>query len=1005
MQEGELKLEFRPGGQKARLFDAVPAPERPIARLRWQPRDEADLPAALDAFERHPGLVRVSLAHGEGEPRSALALAGEARRRRPDALLTIEGSDEPQPTPPGLSLPLRCAGLVGLPGPRFDDFATWASERGLLALETIELDDVLRLGPRVLHLPSDGRDDLLAEVERRLLFRWADVTAAAPPSLVVVEWAGGSPYDSELPRWVRRLSAAGCGAVLAVKGEGPGGLDEAMAWLYRKIAHDRPLDWVARDLSKRGHEALLALSHPDAEDGVSLRRAALQQRRLAGVRLEGTLDWKPKPPQSELEDLLARRAARAVAELARVAHDISALEVEHDERAIALLEEKGRQADAIVGDAARALEWAFAPPAERPRGHLESFDPGGPAAMPARALRALPRRGGVELRGGVLAGEAFELDLSIDFVESIRELRLPGLSAPISLGALERAFGEAEAIEIELTLWAPKEHFEVTCEAPRLSLPRMGASTTARFELRARELPPGVDEAVRRLRVGAYHRNRLLQSLVVDVAVGRTRAPRRGPAQGYDYAVSDELLSAGEGPARRLSLFVNDGADGTHWIGARVEGSSKAYGAPITLLADEAKGHAARLHAKLREASALGKGDRYATPWAQIDADHRAARERRLVELAQLGRDLYISLFASDGEGVIALEGALGPPDGHVEIARCRDEAPALPWQLVYDLPLSLAPPPSKQPALCRFYLQELDRPGARPDRPGQCASRRGCPHREALGGAGAPGGEALDQAGAPGGDAAGGDAAGGDTPGSGALKPELTVCPFGFWGSRHKIAQPLANRSSEGTVPTRRPSGRRGLTVGYFSFENASAHVGRIAPAEGEGRHASTHSVATLRDYLTKRDDAIIYLYCHGTTVGHRFFLQFGETEEAREYLGASDLATLRPRWAHGPIVVLNGCQTLRVQPTSLNQLLGVLRKLGAAAIIGPEIEMFTTSAAKVGEAIVAGALERVPLDELMLRIRRELLRELSPMGLAYNVYAPSGLAWSPPGEAAPGR
>jgi hypothetical protein len=124
---------------------------------------------------------------------------------------------------------------------------------------------------------------------------------------------------------------------------------------------------------------------------------------------------------------------------------------------------------------------------------------------------------------------------------------------------------------------------------------------------------------------------------------------------------------------------------------------------------------------------------------------------------------------------------------------------------------------------------------------------------------------------------------------------------------------------------------------------------------------------------------------------------LQVGGPNDLRpQYISPGDLVDLRKEWTHGPFVILNGCETLQVQPATLNNLPGVIRNLGAAAIIGPEIEMFTTSASAIGESIVGGVLQHIPLDELMVRIRRHLLCEMNPMGLAYNVYAPSGLAWS---------
>ena len=100
-------------------------------------------------------------------------------------------------------------------------------------------------------------------------------------------------------------------------------------------------------------------------------------------------------------------------------------------------------------------------------------------------------------------------------------------------------------------------------------------------------------------------------------------------------------------------------------------------------------------------------------------------------------------------------------------------------------------------------------------------------------------------------------------------------------------------------------------------------------------------------------------------------------------------------PPWTHGPFVIVNGCETLKLSPTGAAQLLAVLRELGAAAVIAPEVEMYPPSAAAIGERLITGLLQAREPAELMVAIRRELLRELNPMALAYTVYALPGVAW----------
>jgi hypothetical protein len=105
----------------------------------------------------------------------------------------------------------------------------------------------------------------------------------------------------------------------------------------------------------------------------------------------------------------------------------------------------------------------------------------------------------------------------------------------------------------------------------------------------------------------------------------------------------------------------------------------------------------------------------------------------------------------------------------------------------------------------------------------------------------------------------------------------------------------------------------------------------------------------------------------------------------------------------ALAPFVVLNGCETMRVTPELIHGFLGLLRQMGASGVLGSEIPVNSLLARQVGAMFVRRLLQGFSVGESFLDIRRELLRQGNPLGLAYSYYSsaalhlhdPAGCAW----------
>jgi hypothetical protein len=68
-------------------------------------------------------------------------------------------------------------------------------------------------------------------------------------------------------------------------------------------------------------------------------------------------------------------------------------------------------------------------------------------------------------------------------------------------------------------------------------------------------------------------------------------------------------------------------------------------------------------------------------------------------------------------------------------------------------------------------------------------------------------------------------------------------------------------------------------------------------------------------------------------------------------------------------------------------------LHLVGALGIVGSEIKLKTDLATAFGVLWMELILDGLPAGQAMLRLRRRLERQGNPLGLAYSLYAPTGL------------
>jgi hypothetical protein len=182
----------------------------------------------------------------------------------------------------------------------------------------------------------------------------------------------------------------------------------------------------------------------------------------------------------------------------------------------------------------------------------------------------------------------------------------------------------------------------------------------------------------------------MLQSLKLEVDVigpGPRSDAVEPPGGGIDYLATGYLAAIDDLQPAQLNVFVNEGVDGTHWIGVFHE-----HGAALDLragtmrtLAPEALETQTRvLRDTLADIQGVKAKYQYAAAWDAVKDDAKAMerRARRIVELAQRGWETFAAvLFAGDvppGEQVHTLADAHG--ECLVSVARCTGSSPSVPW-------------------------------------------------------------------------------------------------------------------------------------------------------------------------------------------------------------------------------------------------------------------------------------------------------------------------------------
>jgi hypothetical protein len=442
------------------------------------------------------------------------------------------------------------------------------------------------------------------------------------------------------------------------------------------------------------------------------------------------------------------------------------------------------------------------------------------------------------------------------------------------------------------------------------------------------------------LRVAVWFLTSVVQSLVLVADVGTEGAH----AAHVDYTLTEDLTDLDEVEPRAVSVVTNARHDGTHALvfnaGSGEVGFTLAEGQLITAM-DELRGLLLDVHIERIGNSRKSRLDkRNGKPPKAFAAD--------LERLARAGWRLWAALFAQQREAMVAALGTAAT----IQVARVPSSMFVYPWSCVYDLPLDAVP------ELCPMVAEWE---GGAPLLDGYPTE---CPYHERH-------------------------------------RPKDTLCPFGFWGVRHRIEQPSSTGGRRMPRTVQAPADPEVVLVRSTALDERLArdHAAGVQAALPGFRLTEVTSRDGACAELAAHDLALVEFYCHGRGEPERHWLEVGRDEQIHpEQIATWTVTDWLPMDRHwstsAPLVVLNGCHTAELTPQSPVSFVDQFAAANAGGVVGTEVTLEQPMAGEAAERLLrhfAGG--DVGVGEALRRMRLDLLAKGNLLGLAYTAYCSADL------------
>lgn len=543
------------------------------------------------------------------------------------------------------------------------------------------------------------------------------------------------------------------------------------------------------------------------------------------------------------------------------------------------------------------------------------------------------------------------------------------------------------------------------------------------LHMNAPALPDGGENVVTaRARLCLYYENNLLQSGVVKVSVVRSPdvALEEDNTVDIDYRLTGSFngiqkyrdrptqfspSERGEAQPVRVNLTINDDGGGGHRILVKQRDELVPGIVPYNPVGTSDLLFRARQTLKdcFFERDDSGRvifGGDGSQPLPGLNADGGKSRDQfklDLFRLADFGRQLYWAAFGkveaedddtSSQEWKKELKRALAQPSV-IQAARTKGVPPeyVFPWALIYEHNLEVD---TSGWRYCKVIDEEWSEEGVRAGHAGGQ-----CPHN---------------------------------------LTPadhENVLCPYGFWGLRHIIEQPITHvRKKNGQYQPfdtndeiRTPQSAISVAVALTSDTALPASLlkSHLTSLQGNTRiQLIPPGVADDRKKVRSilPDSQLVYFLCHGdfdtsrkepyigiglrdNNILHRVYPQ-----DLNEWADSQTPPNLSTWTKQRPLVFINGCHTCDLEPGQILNFVTTLADIRASGVVGTEVSVLLQVAVKVAEMIINKLTETKPdgkpfsVGEAIHHMRWELLNKGSLLGLAYTSYCLSSLHFASNGN-----
>jgi hypothetical protein len=464
-------------------------------------------------------------------------------------------------------------------------------------------------------------------------------------------------------------------------------------------------------------------------------------------------------------------------------------------------------------------------------------------------------------------------------------------------------------------------------------------------------LAPRVTELAR-ARIGYYYRNVLLQSQRIDAIIGTELGQFTIET---DYTISRTLTGLQGIPDRpRLSLLTNESGTSLHEITLRAgDANGKLVGRPGPIEVSHAS--IGPLVEKLREAL---------SEYHVAPTDKKRSADDLMYDLQKLA-PLGWKLYAPLSYGLDPVMEKLSKEQEHdagvvIQVSRPTSATFTLPWNYLYDIPLSDRIPVSELrtcPIIDQLSQQLLQIDVG----DGRCPRFNDIDHYENL------------------------------------------LCPFGFWGFRHTIEQLSSTEEPAFRIAVASPAD---LVVGETQYDvdldQLSNHIQELHNLFRERfpdvRLRESKTSTDFRQF-SQRDVPIIYFYAHGERDRDReseIYLGIGEDDyiTANDFIGWVNVSRARDGikvWNEvRPLIFINACHSLEITPETLTSYLNAfIGRANAAGVVGTEVKVDKYLAMEFAIVFFRSFLERdASIGQALRKARFNFLSERNLFGLAYNAH-----------------